>query len=36
MFFVDKLDLNTSLTIKGEEDINWPAWVEKNKRGRLG
>ena len=31
MLFPERLDLNTSIVVNNEEDINWPAWVEHNK-----
>lgn len=30
MLFPERLDLNNSLVVKDEQDINWPAWVEQN------
>lgn len=31
MLFTDRLDLDSSIEVINEEDINWPAWREQNK-----
>jgi len=32
MLFPDRLDMDNSIKVINEEDINWPAWREQNKK----